>query len=159
MVQIENLPVVLTGIGIIVSILYYASVLRNQNRTRQAQLYMQIWERFASEEGTRRAAETRSYNWTDFEDFEDKYGRENNIDAHAKRLHVWGEHNGVGFLVRKGLIDFELANQIAGGAAMIHWDKFGSIIREYRKDRNNPELYKDWEYFSEKVKQYRKDNV
>ena len=42
MIQIEYLPIVLTGIGIIVSILYYAMVLRNQNTTRQAQLLMQI---------------------------------------------------------------------------------------------------------------------
>jgi hypothetical protein len=38
--MIDYLPLILTGIGIIASILYYASVLRNANTTRQAQLYM-----------------------------------------------------------------------------------------------------------------------
>ena len=36
--MIEYLPLVLTGIGITVSILYYTSVLRNANKTQQMQL-------------------------------------------------------------------------------------------------------------------------
>ena len=39
--MIESIPYVLTGIGIIVSILYYTSVLRNANRTRELQLKAQ----------------------------------------------------------------------------------------------------------------------
>ena len=39
--MIEYLPLVLTGIGIIVSILYYTSVLRNSNKTRQYSTYIQ----------------------------------------------------------------------------------------------------------------------
>ena len=35
MIQIEYLPLVLTGIGIIASILYYTMVLRNANKTQQ----------------------------------------------------------------------------------------------------------------------------
>jgi hypothetical protein len=51
--MIEYLPLVLTGIGIIVSILYYSNVLRNANKTqqmqletRQVQLFMQMYTRF-----------------------------------------------------------------------------------------------------------------
>ena len=39
--MIESLPYLLTGVGIIVSILYYTSVLRNANRTRELQLKAQ----------------------------------------------------------------------------------------------------------------------
>jgi hypothetical protein len=56
MVQIEYLPIVLTGIGIIVSILYYTSVLRNANKTqqqqldtRQAQLFMQMYNKWGDD--------------------------------------------------------------------------------------------------------------
>ena len=158
MISTEVIALVLTGLSISASILYYTVVLRNQNKTRQAQLYMQVWNRFASEEGTRRAAETRGYEWDDFQDFENKYGRENNIDAHAKRVHVWNEHNGIGLLLRKGLIDFDMVNKVAGGAIMVHWEKWEPIIREYRKVFDNPEFHSDWEYFYKRVKKYREDN-
>jgi len=38
MVQIENLPIVLTGLGLTASVLYYTMVLRNANQTQQMQL-------------------------------------------------------------------------------------------------------------------------
>jgi hypothetical protein len=41
MASLDYLPLVLTGIGIIASILYYASILRNANKTRELQLKAQ----------------------------------------------------------------------------------------------------------------------
>ena len=41
MVQIENLPIVLTGLGLTASVLYYTMVLRNANKTRELQLRAQ----------------------------------------------------------------------------------------------------------------------
>ena len=40
--MIEYLPLVLTGIGIMASIIYYANVLRNANKTRETQLFYGI---------------------------------------------------------------------------------------------------------------------
>jgi hypothetical protein len=55
--MIEYLPLILTGIGIIASILYYSSVLRNANETqkqaletRQAALLMDLMNNFRSAE-------------------------------------------------------------------------------------------------------------
>jgi len=76
MTQIEYLPIVLTGIGIIVSIVYYASVLRNANKTqkmqletRKAQLFMQIYSMFASNEYFERGGAIVSTEFEDAEDF------------------------------------------------------------------------------------------
>jgi len=59
--------------------------------------------------------------------------------------------------VRKGLIDFEMANQIAGGAIKVHWEKWEPIIMEYRKIYGNPDYMSDWEYFYNRVTQFRND--
>lgn len=55
--MIEYLPLVLTGIGLSVSIIYYASILKNANKTqrmqletRQVQLFMTINETRGSPE-------------------------------------------------------------------------------------------------------------
>ena len=64
MASFEFLAIILTGLGLIVSILYYSSILNNANKTRelqlktqeqaeetrQTQLFMKIYERFESKE-------------------------------------------------------------------------------------------------------------
>ena len=41
MIQAEYLPIVLTGLGLTASIVYYASVLQNQNKAKQRELIIQ----------------------------------------------------------------------------------------------------------------------
>ena len=48
--MIEYLPLVLTGIGIIVAIIYYTLTLRNTNKTRQAQLFMNLYSTYSTPE-------------------------------------------------------------------------------------------------------------
>ena len=57
MVSFEFLAVILTGLGLTASIVYYASILRNANKTqeiqletRQAQLYMEFYRDFKKKE-------------------------------------------------------------------------------------------------------------
>jgi hypothetical protein len=157
MVQIENLPLVLTGLGLTASILYYTMVLRSQNRTRQAQLYMQIWNRFSSEEGQRRALDVVSQEWTDFDDFREKhiFG---DLEGRAKRGHIWEEHDGIGFLLHKGFIDIDMLNQLCGSPTILMWEKWEPIIREYRKmcGYYTPNAYRWWEYLYNRIVDYRK---
>ena len=51
--MIDYLPLVLTGIGIMASILYYSLTLRNSNNIRQSQLFMQAHARFQDTEFTK----------------------------------------------------------------------------------------------------------
>ena len=75
MVQIENLPLVLTGFGLTASILYYTMTLRNANKTqqlalenRQAQLFMQLWSKATSNEGIEASRILSEANWTSYEE-------------------------------------------------------------------------------------------
>ena len=61
--EVEFLAIVLTGLGLTVSILYYTSVLQNAIKTRELQI-----------EGI----ELLKMTWTDYDDFENKYGSDNN---------------------------------------------------------------------------------
>ena len=69
MASFEFLAIILTGLGLTASISYYAMVLRNQNKTRQAQLFMQIYSVFASDDFFERGGTVMS---TEFEDANDK---------------------------------------------------------------------------------------
>ena len=78
--MMEYLPLVLTGIGIIASILYYASVLRNANKTRQAQLFMDLYRTYRDPEFRRQYYEILGQKWVDFEDFWEKAKNSSNVD-------------------------------------------------------------------------------
>ena len=85
--MIEYLPLVLTGIGIIASVLYYSSVLRNANKTRelqlkaqqqaeqtrQAQIFMQTHSRFQDPSFTKMYNEVMAREWDSLEEYREKY--------------------------------------------------------------------------------------
>jgi hypothetical protein len=146
MIQVEYLPIVLTGIGIIVSILYYASVLRNQNRTRQAQLFMQIYQELISPENFRISNELVRWEWDDYDDFMRKYGAENNPEAFSKRYSTWFRLNGIGLLVKDGLIDVDRVYELMNDYILWQWKKFGDLIIRTRVHFNNPDWMEGFEY-------------
>ena len=44
--DVQTIGVLVTAASVSMAAIYYAFTLRNQNRTRQAQLFMQIFQRF-----------------------------------------------------------------------------------------------------------------
>jgi len=146
MVQIEYLPIVLTGLGITASILYYTITLRNSNKTRQTQLYMQLLDRVAEEENRLRAVEVLQQDYTDYNDFMAKWGMYSNPVAYSKRIHVLSELDGIGHLLYKGLIDLELLHPIILAYTELQWEKWSPIIYEQRKTQPDRQKYFEYLY-------------
>ena len=76
--MIEYLPLVLTGLGLTASIIYYTSVLRNANKTqqmqletRQAQLFHGIYTSL-DDDWWNAYHLLRNTEWTDYSDFSNK---------------------------------------------------------------------------------------
>lgn len=155
MVQIEYLPIVLTGIGIIVSILYYTSVLRNANTTRKTQLYTQLFLTVSSEEFMKRSIDILAWEFEDYDDLVKKYF--NNPSLTAKWFSQTWWLDGLGYLISEGLLDPEMVYNFGGGgnAQINHWLKWESIIAEMRIRREDPEFLKWFEYVFEKMKELR----
>jgi len=149
--MIESIPYVLTGIGIIVSILYYTSVLRNANKTRQTQLFMQLFDRMASEENRLRSLQILQLDFTGYDDFEEKYNMENNSEVVSKVLHVWNELNGMGFLLRKGLVDIETVNHLAGHIVKPQWNKWKRYVAEARINEKEYDFLDDFECLAKEI--------
>jgi hypothetical protein len=124
MVDYGTLSIVLTGIGIIGAIVYYTLTLRNATKTRQAQLFMQIYNRF----NTREFVEQMNYlrfkwsipqleDWSEFFTSEE-YQEDFNIVASTVYF-----FEGVGVLVSKGLIDVELVDDLMSGPLTHIWER------------------------------------
>ena len=160
--MIEYLPLLLTGLGLTVSIFYYASVLRNQNKTqqtqletRQAQLFMQIYQEFSSVENFKIMRELTAMEWDDYDDFMRKYGSENNPEAFAKRYSIQYRFDGIGILVKAGLIDKERVHDLMWEFIVWHWDKYGGTIQRHREVFNNPDYMEGFEYLAIELKAMR----
>ena len=135
--MIEYLPLVLTGIGIIASILYYTSVLSNQNKTRKAQLYLNLWSRWNTREFANDRYASYRMEWTNWEDFTDKYNPWNDWEAMASWNSFGRSINGIAELLKKGLIDIEFLDGEMRQDISVFWLKFGRLELE-NWERGNP---------------------
>ena len=153
MVDYSTLAIVLTGLGLTASILYYAMVLRNTNKTqqlaletRQAQLFMHIYYTWSSRENINIRRELRTWTWTDYDDFIQKYGEANNPEAWSSFQELANFYEGIGVLIKRKLIDPAFVDDLMSGETLWGWVKFGVIVREYRVRKNAPYFYEFWEY-------------
>ena len=100
--------------------------------TRKLQFVTSITSQLLSEEGQRKSFELLNMEWKDYDDFERKYGSDNNLDNAAKRISVWYTYDTLGMLVREKLIEPEILFPISSNACFI-WSKFKDIIPEWVK--------------------------
>ena len=89
--MIEYLPIVLTGIGLSASILYYTIILRNANKTQQMQLETRQVQLFMTISDTKLSPEFQKLiyrvtfidEWNDLDDYFREYGPKNNLDGYS----------------------------------------------------------------------------
>jgi hypothetical protein len=147
MVTLETVLNVIPIITLIIVGAYYSLQIRNQNRARQAQLFMQLNNKMGETEFLTHHYALGQWEWTDFDDFQERYGMDKNPE-------VWIHFNakarffeGVGVLVKRGLVDPLLVDDIMSGNLIQFWEKFGeSIIKEWQVRNNYPQFYENVEY-------------
>lgn len=129
--------------GVLVAAVYYVLNMRAMQRnskaaleTRQAQLLMNIYERWSNPEFQDAWTTILSWEWKDFDDFIQKYYS----SKESKRTInlVSGLFEGLGVYVKRGFIDASLVDDLMSGTIVTYWQKLGSIAVEYRKRMNAP---------------------
>jgi len=105
--------------------------------TRQAQLFMQLYDQWKSPEFRKAIIKMMfHYTWNDVDDFMSKYGYETNpevwVDTFIRQATFY---EGVGVLVEKGLIDIKLVDRLLHNTILNFWDKMGPIWKELRKNQ------------------------
>jgi hypothetical protein len=159
MASFEFLAIVLTGLGLTASIIYYTSILRNANKTQQlalenrrAQLYMQLFLRITSEDFMKKSIDLLRWKFEDYDDFMEKYYLNEDSTLVAQWISLLWHIDGLGYLMAEGLVEPEMVYNFGGGSGQVrHWVKWESIISEMRKQRNDPEFLKWFEYLSREM--------
>jgi hypothetical protein len=152
----------LQTMGLLVGIFYYLMTLRNAQKSQHTaeeikliQLITQLSSSNHSEEGAKRFIELLNMEWTDYADFEKKYGSDNNPDNWGKRQVVWYTYDTIGLFLKKGLVDRDLLfGDLQFEESVVLWHKFGEIIKEIRKLYNQPFAFCNLEYMAEDCSKY-----
>ncbi len=157
MVSIEEIQAVyymVAATGVLVAALYYVLNMKTTLQTRQAQLFMQIYDRMSQPELSAIINNIR-YNlkWSDSEDFWRKYGAETNIDEYSRIASAGNYFKGIGVLLKKGLIDQMFIYDLLSSPLKAYWERMGPVILERRRVTNNPNLFAFVDYlYDEMVK-------
>lgn len=115
---------------------------RQTLETRQAQLLMQIYERYNHQEF-----------WKEYMDI---FQVKNEKELTSERLAIVGYFEGVGLLVEKGLIDVELVADLMFRPITSIWEHVSPFIQERRARWGDPILWIHYEHLYGVVKDYRK---
>ncbi|MCX6654376.1 MAG: hypothetical protein NTY03_04550 [Candidatus Bathyarchaeota archaeon] len=100
--------------------------------------------------GTEEIWRVTTMEWRDYDDFERKYGSDNNLDNYAKRLNVWYIYNTLGMLVREKLIEPEFLYPIISGNVMFLWNKFKDILPEWER-RYGGDALSDFKFLNDEM--------
>ena len=149
----------LQTVGLLVGIAYYLIIIGNSQRTQQlqletrhAQLFMQIYTTIYDERFMKKLIEVNAWQWEDNEDYRRKYG---DIEQRTKLMSTIGFYEGLGVLVKRGLIDPVFVADLFGGWVLRFWRKFESNIKERRERTGNKIAQENIEYlFNELQKIY-----
>jgi len=146
MASFEFLAIILTGLGLTASIVYYANVLSNANQTRKAQLFLSIYNITLDEEMNNKWYGAMTANINEYQ-----YKRQ---DLHT----LWQKYNGIGHLLMQGLLDVESAYHYSEGwRGALLWMKWRDIILGSREAGTNPDYMDGFEYMANKIIEYREE--
>lgn len=155
MVDYQAISIVLTGIGLMIALIYYALQIRNENATRQAQLLMQVYSRLDTPEKVRALQEVFLWEFRDFDEFVEKYWNPEDYNKLGTLVLFFG---GAGTLVRTGDLPIEKVSLLIGGLTILMWEKFDPIKEELRKFWNMPGWAGSWEYLYHELVKHRAKN-
>jgi len=163
--SIQTLLTYLTLISVPVGVFYHIMTLRNTRRnqeltlkaqehaleTRQAQLLMQVYNRWSSFDHLQHEVEINQWEWEDFDEFWAKYGPDN-----PRAFTAWSAvgcfYEGLGVLVKNGLLDPRLVDDLISGWVISHWERFEPIYLAVRDRFNSPTSAEYTEYIYNQIK-------
>jgi hypothetical protein len=166
--DIQTFSIVIAAAGVFVAAInsVYSSREAKQQRqteieTRQAELFMQMYNRWSTPDMM------KSYglvlfrsSWTDYDDWAQKYGPyHGDFDVWASGMSVLTFFEGLGVLVRNGLIDIKLVEDLLSRRLVETWNKFRPIREEGIRRGRDPKAWDHAEYLYKLMMQRQQGEV
>ena len=159
MIELSTIRDLVAIAGVLIALVYYIINIRNQRETRQAQLFMSIYDKLEHPDMTERVQEVLfKYSFQTPEEFNEKYGMENNPEAYYKVMHLNDLLEGIGVFVREGLVDVRLVALLDSGLITNYWRKYESVWRDWRIRNDWPRAAAEVEYLYNRIMEYGKQH-
>ena len=137
MVSFEFLAVIISILGLSASIIYYANVLRNANKTqklqletRQAQHFIQICNQTLNNPAFMKGYYViMDSDWKDFNEYIEFLGKPGSENWNDIFL-VGGILESIGVMVKEGLVDIGLIWSLMGRIVIEYYEKIGPMLVE-----------------------------
>ena len=153
MASFEFIAIMLTGLGLIASILYYTFTLRNANQTRQTQLFMQAYQKAQDQGFLQTLSEAIWLQETmEFDAWWQKYGPGNNMEFFRRWFSMLVFMEGIGIQIGRGLLDVAVVDDMMSGPILICWDRYEPIIKGIRERYGYPQFQEHQEYLVEEIR-------
>jgi len=158
MLDVQTIGVLVTAASVSIAAIYYMLTLKTNQRnlsmnleTRQSQFMSQISDEINSLENWKIAWELLGMEWTDWEDFEKKYGSSGNPEAAARRFSLFSKLDNVGWLLKNGMLDPEWVHSQFHMNVTMLWLKFEPQIIQMRKAMRSPTILMGFEHLGRKI--------
>ena len=147
MASFEFVALILTGLGLAASIVYYANVMQNQSKARQRELIFRREQAYNIDYLETLNEILGMTDWNNPKEWEIKYGRYTNPKTNAKFVYIMKVFTFAGILLREDHVDPDLLFQLYPPSVSISlWEQFKSVVYFLRENSNDPTLYEPLEY-------------
>ena len=150
-VEIQTAYYMVAATGVLVAAIYYIVNMRATLQTRQAQLFMQLYDRWTFD------IADRFWDFLDYkiESAEDLFEKQRTDKEFRRRTAILSRyHEGIGVLVRFGLLDIKYIAHLASWPTRIYWEKYKPIIGDIRRLQNAPRADSESEYLYNELMKY-----
>ena len=153
-----NIPLILDVIrtaGIIVGIIYYLSILRNQQKTRLLEMVSQRTDQANNYQYQKMVRELgkAKLEWNTPEEWYEKFTYGDNPEIAISKAVVQNNTNQWGFLFKEGIINIDFIERLYNPWHIINfWETYGVLLLIEREEMGNPKLFSDLEYLYNAIK-------
>ena len=153
--EIQAAYYMVAATGVLVAAIYYVYNMRVSQRnmkatleTRKLQLLTDFTDKLSNYDGALKTIELLNMQWKDYDDFERKYGSDNNPHNCACRSEVGGYYNVLGALLREKIVDPDTLYTLTGSDSIYLWSKMKEVIEYARKNYFGVDYWRDFEYLA-----------
>jgi len=148
LVLLQSVSYVAAAIGVLIAAIYYMLTLRTNQRNMRINITNNLMQTIFSPEACRNILDLMHMEWTDYGDFENRYGTENNPDSASIRISYWATFNVLGELLRKGVVDADTLYTTIGWFVVMLWQKFELVVKEHRRRYMSRDQWTGFEYLA-----------
>jgi hypothetical protein len=149
--DITSFSAIVAAISVVVGVIFAIIQMRHATKTRTTGLVIQLNPALRADLGD--LIESSNIIWkqefTTYEEYIEKYG---NPWTDKPLLTLLAYNDGLGYLLRKRLIDKEIIEYLSEGNITVIWEKLQPIITGMRENYHLPDMFESFDYLYNELK-------